>query len=73
MKRLFRTLNIFHILELCAKYLKEGPNLEFGPTLRALSTKSSLACFVLEPDVESWVKLLRHFFSISNGSQMEIV
>lgn len=48
-------------IKLCAKYLKEGPNLEFGPSLREILIRSLLACCAWEPNffiLESWVKLL---------------
>ena len=36
-------------IELFTKFLKEGENRGFDPSLRVFSIKSSLACCVLEP------------------------
>ena len=38
--------------------LKKHTYYEFGPSLRELSINISIACFVLEPKFENWVKLL---------------
>jgi hypothetical protein len=40
---------IFHTIDLYVKSLKEGRNRGLDPSLRELSTKSSLVCRVSEP------------------------